>query len=257
MVGYSFPSCCRSLIGLKMDLKEADILEDSIKDHWYYISKGRAMRKMLGNLKVSEILDVGAGSGIFSRQLLDAGYCDSAVCLDTNYCSEKIERYNGKQIFFVKSIECASQKLILMMDVLEHVPDDSNMLNKYVQDLERDSLVLITVPAFQFLWSSHDVFLDHYRRYTMKTIEELVVKAGLTPVKSRYYFGILFPLVAIIRLIKKTLLGCGILKPKSELKIYSSWLNRTLIAMHDLERHTLFRLNKFFGLSLFVLCRKN
>ena len=240
-----------------MDLKEADILEDSIKDHWYYISKGRAMRKMLGNLKVPEVLDVGAGSGIFSRQLLDEGYCDTAVCLDTNYCTEKIERHNGKQILFVKSIDCTSQKLILMMDVLEHVSDDSNMLNKYVQNLERDSFILITVPAFQFLWSCHDVFLGHCRRYTMKTIEDLVIKAGLTPVKSRYYFGVLFPLVAIIRVVKKILLGCGVLNPKSELKIYPWWLNRTLIAMHDLERHTIFGLNKFFGLSLFVLCRKN
>jgi SAM-dependent methyltransferase len=240
-----------------MDLKEADILGCAIRDHWYYISKGRAIRKILGNLKVPEVLDVGAGSGIFSRQLLDEGYCETAVCLDTNYPSEKIEIHNGKKIFFVKSIDRTSQKLVLMMDVLEHVSNDLALLTTYTQDLERDDLVLITVPAFQFLWSSHDVFLEHHRRYTIRMIEDVIVKAGMTPVKSRYFFGGLFPVVAGIRLLKKFLLGCGVLKAKSELKVYPAWLNKTLVAIHDLERNTLFGINKFFGLSLFVLCRKN
>lgn len=240
-----------------MDLKEAEILENAIKDHWYYISKGRAMRKMLGDLKVPEVLDVGAGSGIFSRQLLDAGYCDTAVCLDTNYCTEKIEIHNGKKISFVKSIDSTSQGLILMMDVLEHVSNDLDLLKKYCKDLKSGDFVFITVPAFQFLWSNHDVFLEHYRRYTMKTIENVVVKAGMDPVKSSYFFGVLFPLVAIMRLVKKTLLGYGALKAKSDLKNCPPWLNYMLVKIHDFERYTIFGLNKFFGLSLFILCRKN
>lgn len=240
-----------------MDLKEANILEDAIEDHWYYISKGRAMRKMLGNLKVSEVLDVGAGSGIFSRQLLDEGYCDTAVCLDTNYCTEKIEIHNGKTIFFVKSIDHTSKQLILMMDVLEHVSDDLAMLKHYSQILESNGYLLITVPAFKFLWSGHDEFLEHFRRYNLKDILDVVRKAGMTPVKGRYFYSGLFPVVATIRLIKRVLFGCGMLKAKSELKVYPSWLNRILITMHDMERHMFFGLNKYFGLSLFVLCRKN
>jgi 2-polyprenyl-3-methyl-5-hydroxy-6-metoxy-1,4-benzoquinol methylase len=66
-----------------MDLKEEEILGEKIFEHWYYVSKGRAMLDFLGKgTAVKEILDVGAGSGIFSKQLLDKGVCSSAVCLD-------------------------------------------------------------------------------------------------------------------------------------------------------------------------------
>lgn len=65
-----------------MDLKEEDILGESIYEHWYYISKGQALHHFLGDINTPEILDVGAGSGVFSRQLLDKGICKSAVCLD-------------------------------------------------------------------------------------------------------------------------------------------------------------------------------
>ena len=58
-----------------MDLKEEAILGAAIGSHWYYVAKGRALCAMLGGIRVPEVLDVGAGSGVFSRQLLDAGVC--------------------------------------------------------------------------------------------------------------------------------------------------------------------------------------
>ena len=253
----AFPAIGCLGAGRAMDLKEENIIGDKIHDHWYYVSKGRAMRKFLGDMKIPEVLDVGAGSGIFSRQLMDEGLCDSAVCLDPNYPEERIENHNGKRIHFVKTIEKSSQKLILMMDVLEHVPDDVALLKQYVDSMEASGHVFITAPAFQFMWSGHDLFLGHYRRYTIKTIEAVVKKAGMIPVKSRYFFASLFPAIAAIRLCKKALLDRGALKPQSELKLYPDWLNKALITVHDIERRTFFGLNKFFGLSLFCICRKN
>lgn len=240
-----------------MDLKEEEILGDRIHSHWYYISKGRAMRKILGDIKVPEVLDVGAGSGIFPRQLLDDGLCDRAVCLDPNYSEERTEIHNGKQINFVKTSKRTHQKLILMMDVLEHVPDDLALLKEYTDSMAAGGHVLITVPAFQFMWSGHDVFLEHYRRYTIEMIEAVVKEADMTPVTSRYFFGSLFPAIAAIRLSKKILFNRGALKAQSELKHFPEWLNRALITVHDIERGTLFNFNKLFGLSVFCLCRKN
>lgn len=244
-----------------MDLKEEDILGEKIHDHWYYISKGRALRKFLGGMKVPEVLDVGAGSGIFSRQLIDSGFCDRAICIDPNYVEEKVENYHGKPIHFIKSLEKDfakdSEIIILMMDVLEHVADDAGLLKTYGENLTTGGYVLITVPAFQFMWSGHDVFLGHYRRYTIKDLESVVKQAGMTPVKSRYFFGSLFPVVAAIRLLKKALLERGTLKAQSELKPYPNWLNTTLIAVHDMERQMLFDANQLFGLSIFCLCRKH
>lgn len=239
-----------------MDLKEEDILGDKIYSHWYYIAKGKAMREFLGDLKVDEVLDVGAGSGIFSRQLLDHNMVNRAVCVDPNYEFEKQEDQNGKPINFVKSIDSTTQNLVLMMDVLEHVPDDVALLKEYADTMPVGGKVLITVPAFQFMWSGHDVFLEHYRRYTIEMMESTIKGAGLTPTKSRYFFGSLFPVVAAIRLTKKVLFEKGKLEGKSELKLYPDWLNQSLIGVHDLERISLFKFNKLFGLSVFCLCEK-
>jgi hypothetical protein len=207
-------------------------------------------------MRVSEVLDVGAGSGIFSRQLMAAGVCDSAVCVDPNYPQERMESVGGKQIRFVKAVKNVPQKLVLMMDVLEHVPDDLALLSDYTAGMDTDAHVLITVPAFQFMWSGHDVFLEHYRRYTLDEIETVVKRAGMTPVRSRYFFGSLFPAIAALRLVRKSLLDRGTLEPQSDLKVYPDWANSTLIALHDIERHILFGMNKLFGLSVFCLCRK-
>ncbi len=239
-----------------MDLKEEEILGDKIHDHWYYVSKGKAMRAFLDDFKADEVLDVGAGSGIFSRQLLDHNICQSAVCVDPGYAEETQEDHNGKSIKFVKSIDKTTQKLALMMDVLEHVPDDVALLKEYADTMPVGGKVLITVPAFQFMWSGHDVFLEHYRRYTIDMMENTIKGAGLTPVKSRYFFGSLFPAVAAIRLTKKALVEKGALDAKSELKLYPDWLNNALIGVHNIERNTLFKFNKLCGLSVFCLCEK-
>ncbi len=87
-------------------------------------------------------------------------------------------------------------------------------------------------------------------------MEETIKGAGLVPVKSRYFFGSLFPVVAAIRLFKKLLFRQGTLEAKSELSVYPDWLNSSLIGIHDVERMSLFSVNKLFGLSVFCLCEK-
>ena len=239
-----------------MDLKEEKILGDKINEHWYYVSKGRAMRDFLSGESVSEVLDVGAGSGIFSRQLLDNDIAQVSTCVDPYYEEAREELHNGKKIRFVKTLDKTTQDLVIMMDVLEHVEDDVALLKQYCDSMEKGAKVFITVPAFQFMWSGHDVFLEHFRRYTIKQIERAVLDAGLKPIKSRYYFASLFPIVALIRLAKTLLFNRGKFEPKSELKQYSESMNNTLIAVHDAERRSIFNFNKAFGLSVFCLCVK-
>lgn len=239
-----------------MDLKEEAILGSALEDHWYYVSKGRALRDFLGDVKAPEVLDVGAGSGVFSRQLLDEGLCESALCVDPNYNEERSEQHHGKQIRFVRSVDGRRQKLLLMMDVLEHVHDDGGLLQQYADSLDPGGHILITVPAFQFMWSGHDVFLEHRRRYTIRTIEAVVRDVGLVPLKTRYFFGSLFPLVALLRVVRRLLLERGVTTARSELKTCPAWTNQLLIKLHDLERKLFFAFNRSFGLSIFCICRK-
>ena len=66
----------------------------------------------------------------------------------------------------------------------------------------------------------------------------------------------MFPVLALIRLFKNFLLQGGMLKAKSDLALCPAWLNVLLITLHDIERITLFRINKVAGLSVFCLCKK-
>lgn len=239
-----------------MDLKEEAILGEVIGSHWYYVAKGRALCAMLGGLRVPEVLDVGAGSGVFSRQLLDAGVCQRALCVDPGYPKERTERYRGREIEFTRSVGRVSQRLLLMMDVLEHVDDDVDLLRSYTEPMPADGRVLITVPALPSLWSGHDVFLEHRRRYTRASLEATVRAAGLRVVRSRFFFGLLLPAVAAMRRRDRQRLNAGQLQAESALRTCPASVNGLLILIHDLERMLVFPLNKLAGLSIFCLARR-
>jgi Methyltransferase domain len=244
------------LDGPAMDLKEEAILGEAIGSHWYYVAKGRALCAMLGRLRVPEVLDVGAGSGVFSRRLLDAGVCERALCVDPGYPKERTERHRGHEIEFTRAVERVSQGLLLMMDVLEHVDDDVGLLRSYALRMPGDARVLITVPAFPSLWSGHDVFLEHRRRYTRQGLEATVRAAGLQVVRSRYFFGLLLPAVAAMRSRDRHRLNAGRLEARSALRTYPAPVNRVLTLIHDVERALVFPLNRLAGLSIFCLARR-
>ena len=79
-----------------MDLKEEDILGADIGRHWYYRAKAAALRRAVGDLAPQRILDVGAGSGFFSRHLLAQTGAQSALCVDIGYPSERDDSAAGK-----------------------------------------------------------------------------------------------------------------------------------------------------------------
>lgn len=240
-----------------MDLKEEQILGQSVSTHWYYVSKSKAIQTLLHSLPVSTILDVGAGSGIFSKFLLDMDVATSARCVDTAYPFDcKSETHNGKNVTFVKSIEHIDERTIWMIDVLEHIEDDHNFLKHYVDLMPTGSYVILSVPAFKFLWSGHDVFLEHKRRYTLPELEALAKISGLHVIKGRYFFGLLFPCIALLRIINRILLRAGNLSAKSDLKKTPNFINKLLININFLELKTFFYFNRVIGLTAFCLAKK-
>jgi hypothetical protein len=240
-----------------MDVIEGVILGESANTHWYYVSKGKAIEYFLNRFSAKSVLDVGAGSGIFSKRLLSKPIAASARCVDTAYeFDEKLEIHHGKNLRFVKEAHDIDESLILMIDILEHIEDDIGFLKAYVDRIPAGSYMLIAVPAFSFLWSGHDVFLGHKRRYTLSGLESLVKNAGLEALQGRYFFGLLFPLIALIRLRNRRLLKQGKLVAKSDLSKPNNYINRLLIALHILELKILFPINRAAGLTAFCLAQK-
>lgn len=236
-----------------MDLKETDILGDRIGDHWYYSAKAHAMQKLLGEAEAHSILDVGAGSGFFSKYLLKHSSARNACCVDISYPADSDDRFADKPIHYCRSIDTLDADLVLLMDVLEHVDDDVGLLKMYVDKVPSGSLFLITVPAFEFLWSAHDVFLEHKRRYTLSQIDGVVGAAGLEVVRSAYSFGAIFPLAAALRLAQRS--NERNAPPRSQLKLHHPLVNGLLKAVCAVELPFML-LNRVAGLSAFCLGRK-
>jgi SAM-dependent methyltransferase len=239
-----------------MDVKEIDILGESINNHWYYVSKARAMMNFLKNYNLEQykILDIGAGSGFFSRYLLENTTAIEAYCVDIGYENESDEIVFNKNLYNKKSIDSVNVDLVLLMDVLEHVDNDVSLLKYYIDRVPSGTRFLITVPAFNFLWSSHDVFLEHKRRYTLKDIEQVLLDSGLYINQSSYYFGFVFPIAASLRIISN-LLGKTKTESKSQLRKHSS-LTNVILKILCLIEIPLMNKNKVAGLSAFCIATK-
>jgi len=237
-----------------MDLKETDILGDDISQHWYYRSKAKAITQLLGKTRPSTILDVGAGSGFFSRYLLDNTTAQEAWCVDISYDNDSDTLQNEKSIHFRRSIGHIDADVVLLMDVLEHVDDDVGLLNYYVNKVPRGSRFIISVPAFQFLWSGHDIFLEHKRRYKLSQIENVALSAGLTITKGTYYFGAVFPITATMRIYTRISTSNDV-PVRSQLANHNLFVNGTLTTLCSLEL-PLMRFNRVAGLTAFCLAEK-
>jgi 2-polyprenyl-3-methyl-5-hydroxy-6-metoxy-1,4-benzoquinol methylase len=237
-----------------MDLKEEAVLGDQVNSHWYYRAKAAALCRDLVGVSPNEVLDIGAGSGFFSRLLLRETAATKATCVDIGYEREHDETCHGKSLSFRRSIRQCAADLVLAMDVLEHVPDEAALMRPYIDLVRPGTRFIISVPAFQFLWSSHDVFLEHYRRYTIGRLIAAIEKCGLVLDWSHYYYASVFPIAAGLRLLERAS-GKSAKDGESQLKRHSPLANGILLSLCTLEL-PLMRVNKLFGVTVFAGCHK-
>lgn len=237
-----------------MDLKETDILGDFIGEHWYYRSKAAAMMRLLGRDGPQRILDVGAGSGFFSRHILAGTDAHEAWCVDISYPEDWDEQEAGKPVYLRRRVDHVEADLVLLMDVLEHVDDDVGLLADSVARVPPGARILISVPAFRLLWSGHDVFLEHKRRYTLPQLEGIATAAGLRLERGAYYFGGVFPIAVATRLVERLRSGSNE-APRSQLERHHPFVNAALEALCRAEL-PLLPINRLAGLTAFCVARK-
>jgi 2-polyprenyl-3-methyl-5-hydroxy-6-metoxy-1,4-benzoquinol methylase len=237
-----------------LDLKETDILGTFVAQHWYYRSKAAATMRLLGPAQPTRILDVGAGSGFFSRHILNRTDAKEAWCVDTSYSRDAHNEEQGKPIYYRRAIDYVDADLVLLMDVLEHVDDDVGFLADYVGRVPPGALFLISVPAFQFLWSGHDAFLEHKRRYTLGQIESVAVSSSLSLIRGAYYFGLVFPFAVATRLAGR-FVSRSQLARQSQLKHHHPLINKALGALCRAEL-PLLPINRMGGLTAFCVAQK-
>lgn len=225
-----------------------DLLENNISDpinYWYYRHKFLFIKKFIDTPKT--VTDIGAGSALFSRELAKLYPMANFYAHDINYQNDV--DIQEKNITFSNSSEYKLSDVYLLTDVLEHIENDSQFLSKIVQSAPKDAKFIITVPAFNILWSGHDVFLKHFRRYKKKQLEDLVRKSGLDIDKFQYLYFSLF----LIALINRKFINRY--RIRSQLKNVNKILNTFLFFLckidHVLKSHTP------FGVSCILIAKKN
>lgn len=154
-----------------------------------------------GELRARRVLDAGAGDGWFSRQLLGTLPAAAHVtCWDSHYAPTLIATLAceaGPRVRFTAERPRERFELIMLLDVLEHVERDREFLEALVREnLAPAGAVLLSVPAWQPLFTTHDTRLRHYRRYAPGKAAALIAQSGLAiERRGGLFHGLLLPRV--------------------------------------------------------------
>jgi 2-polyprenyl-3-methyl-5-hydroxy-6-metoxy-1,4-benzoquinol methylase len=152
-----------------------------------------------------KILDFGCGSGAALDVCKRLGFAQTLGLDVSDDCVESTKRRGiraekiGLEFPEVKE----DFDFIICLDVLEHLQDDVNYLSKLKDMLKDNGSILVSVPAHQFLWSSHDDLNHHFRRYSRKSFMRLVSESQLKIVEIRYWNSLLFPLFVFSRILNR------------------------------------------------------
>lgn len=176
-----------------------EILYHMDQSHWHTQGRARIIREAVEKIYPAMILDVGCGTGIMMKALQDydiTGIDVSQAAVD--YCRrENMEVYHTSELLPFHWYD-----LVLLTDVAEHVKDDVSLFNDCALFSDR---MIVTVPAYNWMWSIHDDLNEHYRRYTKKSLTKALTAAGWKIDSISYFNTLLFPLAVIYnKLLLKT-----------------------------------------------------
>ncbi len=234
--------------------KDLYLLEDK---HWWHINKRGLVKFYIkqflsGNHK---ILDVGCGTGKNIETFSEYGICfgiDSSPEA-ISFCKKRgiknVIRGNVEKMPYPNK----SFNIVTALDVLEHV-DDSKSLREIHRIIQDKGIIIVTVPAFPQLWSKWDEVLHHKRRYTEKSLKNLLQKNDFKVLKISYMYSFLILPVFFIRFIKKFFYKNHY---PSDFKLSNKIVNRLLGSISALERFLIPHTNLPFGTSLIAIAIKN
>lgn len=174
-----------------MDISE--VHAGNANRHPWEISRGSSLLRLLDRGKPdAQFIDIGSGDLYFTKAL-SALSLRPVIAVDTEFPETDLELADGIRRFrAIEGVPAGSGDCVVAMDVLEHVDDDAALLTTIASLAKPGGELLITVPAFQFLYSGHDAFLKHARRYDKNRLGALLRACSLRPVELFYFYSSLF-----------------------------------------------------------------
>lgn len=211
------------------------------QNYWWHLGRLRIIQTYVellrGDKEPLDILNVGCGTGGTITMLERFGPTKNVDISDEAIRFMNQKGYN--EITKVKAIALPFEDKVFDMvgafDVLEHIEEDVKALKEWKRVLKPNGAILITVPAYQWLWSNHDVSLHHKRRYNLKRLRKTVRQAGLSLDKTSYAIVFSLPLVVGFRFLNK-ILRRQIISESSYVDV-PSWMNRFFTYLLYVEAH--------------------
>jgi SAM-dependent methyltransferase len=228
--------------------------------HWWYRGRRRIIRAELDRLPLpagAAVLDAGCGSGRTLVELADYG---DVRGVELNQQAAELARARGVGEVAVGRLEQLPYEdqtfdLITCLDVIEHTPDDRAALAELRRVCRPGGWLLVTVPAYQALWSHHDEANHHFRRYSRAMLRGAAGSAGWSVQRVSSFNSVLLAPAAAVRVAQRRF---G--RPNgyvNDLALGPAWLNDALERPLALEAGWLGRGRTLaFGLSLLAVLRR-
>jgi ubiquinone/menaquinone biosynthesis C-methylase UbiE len=231
------------------------------KDYWWHLGRIKIIDTYLNRFifknEKNKILNVGCGTGGTIKMLEKYGDVDNvdisedAIKFMKKEGYTKIKKVEGTKLPYKDK----SFDLVIALDVLEHIEYDKEALKEWERVLKPGGKVLLTVPAYQRLWSEHDISLYHFRRYRKGELHRKGTETRLNPVKISYAIVFSLPLVAGFRLLNKVL-GRKVDSETSYVNLPKA-LNSIFTYLLSVEAFFHKYINFWFGTSLIAVYQKN
>ncbi len=223
---------------------EIDSLE---QDHWWYAGRRAViMAALRRHLPAgASVLDFGCGAGGLT-QVIGERY--RVLGVDSSKTAIEVAQRRAIDAQLIESNAPLPEGFdaVCALDVLEHLDDDAGVARRLVAATRPGGLVILTVPAYSWLWGSMDEVAGHRRRYRLRSLCALMASAGLVRVHASYFNSVLFPAIALGRLL-------GLPRAGHEVDTPPRPINAVLSVLFQMEGPIVSRISMPFGTSILYL----
>ena len=245
-----------------MELEEYEKMYNLEDSYWWFVGKRRIAQNLIEEFvplnQKEAILDVGCGTGATMCFLDHYGRVYGVDISETalGFCQERhlsgLSRASALRLPFADS----SFSLVTVFDVLYHeeVVDDLTALREFHRVCKEGGSVLLSEPAFNFLWSYHDIAYHSKRRYVASELKSKLEKVGFHVAKLSYSNALLFPFTFAFRMWKR--LSRPSPEDHSDVKPLNPYLNKALLAFYNLEASLVCKTHLPVGSSVVCVARK-